>query len=53
MSSLILRGPQIGYICNKLNAYDLYAPTWWGVLDIVDIFIVLIRQLLDIVNYGN
>ncbi|KAH1238806.1 hypothetical protein GmHk_08G023406 [Glycine max] len=22
-----LRGPRIGYICNKLSAYDLYAPT--------------------------
>ena len=22
-----LRGPRIKYICNKLSAYDLYAPT--------------------------
>ena len=22
-----LRGPRIQYICNKLGAYDLYAPT--------------------------
>jgi len=21
-----LRGPRIGYICNKLSSYDLYAP---------------------------
>ena len=27
-----LRGPRIQFICSKLGAYDLYAPTWGGVL---------------------
>jgi len=30
-----LRGPRIDIICNKIGTYDLYAPTWGGVLDIV------------------
>jgi len=30
-----LRGPKIDYICNKLDTYDLYAPAWERVLDIV------------------
>ena len=32
-----LRGPRIKYICNKLGAYDIYAPAWGGVLDIVQL----------------
>jgi len=27
-----LRGPRVEYICNKLGAYNMYAPTWGGVL---------------------
>ena len=30
-----LRGPKIQYICNKLGAYDLYAPACRGVLKII------------------
>ena len=33
-----LRGPRIKYICNKLGAYDIYAPAWGGVLDSVQLF---------------
>ena len=33
-----LRGPRIKYICNKLGAYDIYAPALGGVLDIVQSF---------------
>ena len=29
------RGPRTKYICNKLGAYDLYAPTLEGVLSII------------------
>ena len=33
-----LRGPRIKYICNKLGAYNIYAPSWGGVLDSVQLF---------------
>ena len=33
-----LRGPRIKYICNKLGAYDIYAPARGGVLDIIQSF---------------
>ena len=33
-----LRGPRIKYICNKLGAYDIYAPALGEVLDIVQSF---------------
>ena len=36
-----LRGPRIKYICNKLGAYDIYAPALGGVLDIVQSFPLL------------
>ncbi|RVW78995.1 Retrovirus-related Pol polyprotein from transposon RE1 [Vitis vinifera] len=32
-----LRGPRIKYICNKLGAYDVYAPTRGGVLNIMNL----------------
>ena len=32
-----LRGPKIKYICNKLGAYDVYAPAWGGVLNIMNL----------------
>lgn len=28
-----LQGPRIDWICNKLDAYDIYAPAWGGVVD--------------------
>ena len=28
-----LRGYMIDYICNKLGTYDLYAPSWRGVME--------------------
>lgn len=27
-----LRGPRIGFICDKLGAYNLYVPAWGRVL---------------------
>ena len=30
-----LKGHQIKYICNKLGAYDIYAPAWGGVLELL------------------
>ena len=32
ISTKSLRGPWISHICNKLGAYNLYAPTWGEVL---------------------
>lgn len=28
-----LRKTQVKSICNKLDAYDIYAPSWWEVLE--------------------
>ena len=33
-----LKGPRIKYICDKLGAYNIYAPAWGGVLDNVQLF---------------
>ena len=33
-----LRDPRIKYICNKLGAYNIYAPAWGRVLDSVQLF---------------
>ena len=30
-----LRGPRVETICNKLGAYDIYAPAWGGMLELV------------------
>jgi len=43
-----LHWPRIDYICNKLGTYDLDAPVWRGVLDIVKISLVTISY----VNYN-
>ena len=44
------RGPWVAYICNELDAYDLYAPTYGGMSDIIkylDVYNVSLKSLCN------
>ena len=48
-----LRGPRIKYICNKLGAYNIYAPARGGVLDSVQLFQLFTFPFLSLLYCGS
>ena len=48
-----LKGPRIKYICNKLSAYNIYAPAWGGVLDSVQLFQLFTFPFLSLLYCGS
>ena len=43
-----LRGPRIAYICDKLDAYNLYAPAWGGMLKYYEVYKDIPRDMIQI-----